>query len=72
MSTTTLSHPLAAPRVGARLFRPDLGRISVHLALMAYTMLALFPIALIMINSVKTRAAIFDNPLAFPTAETFP
>ncbi len=52
------------------LFRPDFGRFSVHLALLAYTALALFPIALILINSVKSRAAIFDNPLALPTAET--
>lgn len=52
------------------LFRPDFGRFSVHLALLAYTALALFPIALILINSVKSRAAIFDNPLALPTPET--
>ena len=71
MSTMTLSSsPMSAPRAGW-LYRPDMGRISVHLALMAYTVLALFPIALIMINSVKSRSAIFDNPLAFPTAETF-
>jgi raffinose/stachyose/melibiose transport system permease protein len=30
-------------------------RLMVHGALMAYTVLALFPIALILINSVKTR-----------------
>jgi raffinose/stachyose/melibiose transport system permease protein len=42
----------------------------VHLVLMAYTVLALFPIVLIMINSVKTRAAIFEGPLALPTMET--
>lgn len=54
-----------------RLFRPDFGRLCVHLALIAYTVLALFPIVLILINSVKTRAAIFDDPLAFPTMETF-
>ncbi|WP_202412173.1 carbohydrate ABC transporter permease [Duganella fentianensis] len=42
----------------------------VHAALLAYTVLALFPIALILINSVKTRAAIFDDPLALPTMET--
>ncbi|WP_229634063.1 carbohydrate ABC transporter permease [Duganella qianjiadongensis] len=42
----------------------------VHAALLAYTALALFPIALILINSVKTRAAIFDDPLALPTMES--
>jgi raffinose/stachyose/melibiose transport system permease protein len=50
--------------------RPSVGRLSVHLVLMAYTVLALFPIVLIMINSVKTRAAIFEDPLALPTMET--
>lgn len=52
------------------LFRPDVGRFSVHAVLLLYTALALFPIALILINSVKTRAAIFDNPLALPTLDT--
>lgn len=61
---------LALRRQDRLLFRPDFGRFSVHLALLAYTALALFPIALILINSVKSRAAIFDNPLALPTAET--
>lgn len=50
--------------------RPNVGRLSVHGVLLAYTVLALFPIVLIMINSVKTRAAIFDDPLALPTMET--
>jgi raffinose/stachyose/melibiose transport system permease protein len=50
--------------------RLDLGRLMVHATLIAYTVLALFPIALILINSVKTRAAIFDDPLALPTMES--
>ncbi|NRR33566.1 carbohydrate ABC transporter permease [Oxalobacteraceae bacterium] len=50
--------------------RPDLGRLSVHLVLLAYATLALFPIALILINSIKSKAAIFDDPLALPTAAT--
>lgn len=54
-----------------RLFHPLLGRVSVHAVLLAYTALALFPIALILINSVKSRAAIFDDPLALPTLESF-
>ena len=48
-----------------------LSAAGVHLMLASYTLLALFPIVLILINSFKTKAAIFDNPLAFPTAETF-
>ena len=54
----------------AWLMRPDVGRLAVHGVLGLYTLLALFPIALILINSVKTRAAIFENPLALPTLET--
>ena len=42
-----------------------------HIALLLYTALALFPIFLIVINSFKTRKAIFREPLAFPTSETF-
>ena len=48
-----------------------LGRAAVHAILASYTIIALFPIVLILINSVKTRAAIFDNPLALPTPSTF-
>ncbi|NHQ86073.1 carbohydrate ABC transporter permease [Iodobacter sp. HSC-16F04] len=47
------------------------GGLVVQLTLLCYTLLALFPIVLILINSVKTRAGIFDDPLALPTAETF-
>lgn len=60
----------AAPRADRWLFRPDIGRLSVHAVLLLYTALALFPIALIVVNSVKSRAAIFDDPLALPTPET--
>ncbi|MDC8758253.1 carbohydrate ABC transporter permease [Janthinobacterium fluminis] len=52
------------------LYRP-LGTAGVHAILGGYTLVALFPIFLILINSVKSRAAIFANPLALPTPETF-
>ena len=52
------------------LYRP-LGKAGVHAILGGYTLVALFPIFLILINSVKTRAAIFANPLALPTPDTF-
>lgn len=52
------------------LYRP-LGKAGVHAILGGYTLIAQFPIFLILINSVKSRAAIFDNPLALPTPETF-
>ncbi|HVI88786.1 MAG TPA: carbohydrate ABC transporter permease [Dongiaceae bacterium] len=45
--------------------------LSVHAILLAYTALALFPIALTLINSVKARKAIFGAPLALPTPSTF-
>lgn len=46
-------------------------RFFVHVTLMAYAVLALFPILLVFVNSFKRRDAIFDSPLALPTAETF-
>lgn len=48
-----------------------MGRLAVHAALLAYAALALFPIALILVNSVKSRSAIFADPLALPTLETW-
>jgi raffinose/stachyose/melibiose transport system permease protein len=44
---------------------------SAHAILLAYTALALFPVVLIVINSFKSRRAIFGDPYAFPTSETF-
>lgn len=61
------NHPATAP---ARAPRLDAARLGVHAVLLGYTLLALFPITLILINSVKTKAAIFDDPLALPTATT--
>ncbi len=43
----------------------------VHLALAAYTVIALFPVVLTIMNSLKDKNAIFRTPLALPTAETF-
>jgi raffinose/stachyose/melibiose transport system permease protein len=61
--------PAALPSRASRIRKA--GHLWVHLVLCLYAVIALFPIALILINSVKTRDAIFDNPLAFPHAETF-
>jgi raffinose/stachyose/melibiose transport system permease protein len=41
-----------------------------HLALGAYTLLCLAPIALVVMNSMKTRAAIFGKPLVPPAPST--
>jgi raffinose/stachyose/melibiose transport system permease protein len=47
------------------------GRIAVHIALILYTILAVGPIVLILINAFKSRRAIFADPLGFPDARTF-
>lgn len=43
----------------------------IHAILLSYTLLALWPIFLIIINSFKSRKAIFRDPLGLPDAETF-
>ncbi len=45
--------------------------IAAHALLLSYTLLALFPVFVILVNSFKTRRAIFRHPLQFPTSETF-
>ena len=45
--------------------------ISVHLVLIAYSLLAVGPILLVVMNSFKVRSAIFGSPLALPDASTF-
>lgn len=43
----------------------------VHLALIAYTLIAVFPVFLTIINSFKDRNAIFRNPMQVPTPDSF-
>jgi len=43
----------------------------VHLGLAGYTVIALFPVVLTILNSLKDKNAIFRTPLALPTSETF-
>jgi raffinose/stachyose/melibiose transport system permease protein len=43
----------------------------VHFILLIYSAISLFPIVLVLINSVKTRRSIFNDPLALPDFETF-
>ncbi|MDP0928954.1 carbohydrate ABC transporter permease [Paracoccus onubensis] len=45
--------------------------IAAHGILITYTLIALFPVFVIVINSFKSRQAIFREPLALPTRETF-
>lgn len=50
---------------------PRPGRIAAHGALLLYTLIAIGPIALIVLNAFKTRRAIFGDPLGFPDSKTF-
>ena len=43
----------------------------IHLALSAYTAICLAPVILVVMNSMKSRAAIFAEPMALPTPSTF-
>jgi len=52
--------------------RASLSRTTlVHLALIGYMLIAVFPVFLTLINSMKSRNAIFRNPMQLPTTETF-
>lgn len=52
--------------------RQHLGRtIAAHAVLLTYTLIALFPVFVIVINSLKSRKAIFADPLALPMPENF-
>jgi raffinose/stachyose/melibiose transport system permease protein len=45
--------------------------IAAHAILILWTVIALFPVVIILINSFKTRRAIFAEPLALPDAASF-
>ena len=47
------------------------GPAAVHAILIAYSLIAIMPILLVVMNSFKARKAIFGAPLAFPSSETF-
>jgi raffinose/stachyose/melibiose transport system permease protein len=51
--------------------RNPLNLTLMHGALILYTIIALFPVFVILINSFKTRRAIFAEPLSLPNADTF-
>ena len=51
--------------------RVNFNRIAVHAALVFYTLIATFPIGLVLVNSMKSKSAIFGNPLSLPTPTTF-
>lgn len=45
--------------------------ISIHAVLLTYTLFALFPVALVVLNSFKGRQAIFKTPYVLPNPENF-
>jgi raffinose/stachyose/melibiose transport system permease protein len=45
--------------------------LAAHVILLSYTALALFPVALIVMNSFKNRKALFRTPYALPNKETW-
>ena len=52
--------------------RDHIGRsIAAHAVLLTYTLIALFPVFVIIINSFKSRKAIFADPLALPSPENW-
>lgn len=51
-------------------YRSPARSIAAHAVLIAYTLIALFPVFVVVINAFKSRRAIFNDPLALPNAET--
>jgi len=64
--TRTAARPLPHFDVGS-----ILSRVAIHGVLLGYTLLALFPVALTVINSFKERKNIFRYPYNLPTGELF-
>ena len=50
---------------------PLMRSIAAHAVLMTYTVIALFPVFVTVINSFKSRRAIFADPLALPSPSNF-
>ncbi len=51
--------------------RHPLTSVAAHAVLIAFTVIALFPVVVIILNAFKTRRAIFGDPLALPGPGTF-
>lgn len=45
--------------------------LAIHIALIAYSILALFPVILVIMNSFKNKLLIFSSPFSLPTASSF-
>jgi raffinose/stachyose/melibiose transport system permease protein len=70
MATIQNDHRISGMPFSYRLRRFLEGLIP-HLILLSYSVIVLFPIFMILINSFKARKAIFGMPFQFPNAETF-
>lgn len=55
--------------MSARRISPNL--LAMHGALILYVLIALFPVFVIVVNSFKSRRAIFREPLALPNGDSF-
>jgi raffinose/stachyose/melibiose transport system permease protein len=64
---------VSKPREVSTLYRLRniLSSLGPHLVLVGYMLFALFPIFMILINSFKSRKAIFGVPFTLPNADTF-
>jgi len=62
-----MTSPTSATRAPVQRLRMGL----VHLALVVYTLVAVLPVILVVMNSFKTRKAIFASPLTPPLPGTF-
>ncbi len=51
--------------------RAGLSSLGIHAILIAYSVLALFPLYLILLNSFKSRRGIFGDPAGLPNESTF-
>lgn len=50
---------------------PAPGRMGAHFALIFYSVIALWPVLLVVYNSFKSRKAIFKSPLSLPSPDSF-
>src|SRR6476646_10784279 len=71
MEVTRILPQSARQAVPGRGLRRVLEGTVPHMILLSYTLIALFPVFLIVINSFKSRQAIFSVPYQPPTPDTF-
>jgi raffinose/stachyose/melibiose transport system permease protein len=70
MASISVERDATSISLGYRL-RLLASRAGPHLVLIGYAIIALFPIFMIIINSFKSRKAIFGMPFQLPNADTF-